>query len=132
MARNKIDNSVTLIAPHTEVIGDVRFTDQLYVSGKITGNVLAENEQATLVIGEHGCVAGEVRVPNIVVNGTVEGDVYARHKVELAAQARVKGNLHYKLIEMQLGAMVEGQLMHEEPGDGQNVHRLDPREKATT
>jgi len=124
MARNKMDKGVTLIAAHTEVIGDIKFTDQLFVSGKVTGNVVAEDEKATLIISEEGCVAGEVRVPNIVINGTVEGNVYAGHKVELAAQAKVKGNLYYKLIEMQLGALVDGQLVHEDPNEIPNVHKL--------
>ena len=125
MARkSKIDKGVTLIAPHTEVIGDVKFTDQLYVSGKVTGNVLADHEDATLVVSEEGCVAGEVRVPNIIINGTIEGDVYAGHKVELAPQAKVRGNVYYKLIEMQLGALVDGQMVHEETPSDQNVHKL--------
>jgi len=124
VARMKIDKGVTLIAPHTEVIGDVNFENQLYVSGKIVGNVQAENDKATLVVSEEGCVAGEVRVPNIVINGTVDGDVYAGHKVELAPQAKVKGNVYYKLIEMQLGALVDGQLVHEDPASSQNVHQL--------
>ena len=123
MARNKLDKGVTLIAPHTEVIGDVRFSNQLYVSGKVTGNVIADSDKATVVVSEEGYVSGEIRVPNIVINGTVEGDVFAGHKVELAPKAKVIGNLHYKLIEMQLGALVDGQLVHEQENP-QNVHRL--------
>jgi len=124
MARNKIDKGVTLIAPHTEVVGDIKFSDQLYVSGKVVGNVVAADDKATLVVTEEGCVAGEVRVPNIVINGRVEGDVFAGNKVELASKAKVQGNLFYKLIEMQLGAQVEGQLVHESAGSGENVHEL--------
>ncbi len=112
MARRGIDKGVTLIASQTEVTGDIKFVDQLYVSGKVTGNVIADEEKATLVVTEEGCVSGEVRVPNVVINGLVEGDVHASHKVELAPNAKVRGNLHYKLIEMQLGATVDGQLMH--------------------
>ncbi len=126
MARkNKIDKGVTLIAAHTEVVGDIKFVDQLFVSGKVVGNVLSDNDKAVVVIGDDGCVSGEVRVPNVVINGLVEGDVYASHKVELATQAKVHGNLYYKLIEMQLGAVVDGQLLHEHtPGEGENVHQL--------
>lgn len=113
MARNRMDKGVTLVAAHTEVIGDIKFTDQLYISGKVNGNVIADNEKATVVISEEGCVSGEVRVPNVVINGLIEGNVFASRKVELAAKARVEGNLHYALIEMQLGAMVDGQLVHE-------------------
>jgi len=124
MARVKMEKGVTLIAPHTEVVGDVRFTDQLYVSGRISGNVLAAGDNATLVISEEGCVAGEVRVPNVVINGRVEGDVFAANKVELAGHANVKGNLYYQLIEMQLGALVEGQLVHQNDSSGENVLKL--------
>jgi cytoskeletal protein CcmA (bactofilin family) len=124
MARQKFDKGVTLIAPHTEVVGDINFSDQLYVAGKVSGNVVASSEKATLVVSEEGCVAGEVRVPNIVINGLIEGNVYASNKVELAPQAKVKGNLYYKLIEMQLGALVDGQLVHEEATPEANVHKL--------
>ena len=125
MARG-IDKGVTLIAKDSEVIGDIKFSNQLYVTGRVNGNVLADDEKATLVISEEGCVTGEVRVPNVVVNGLVEGNVYASVKVELAAKAKVRGNLHYKLIEMQLGAMVDGQLVHEEFNDADNVHPFQP------
>jgi cytoskeletal protein CcmA (bactofilin family) len=121
-----LGNGVTLVASHTEVIGDIRFTDQLIIDGKITGNVLADEENATVIVSEQGCVAGEIRVPKVVINGLVEGDVHAADTVELAAHGRVRGNLYYNLIEMHLGAAVDGQLLHEvgEPATAQNVHQL--------
>jgi len=123
MARLKMRKGVTLIAPNTEVVGDVHFKDQLYVNGRINGNVLSASEAgATLVISEEGSVAGEIRVPNVVINGEVEGNVYASARVELAARARVKGNVYYQLIEMQLGAMVDGQLLHEQDPGSASVH----------
>lgn len=124
MARKKLDKGVTLIANHTEVVGDIHFTDQLYVSGRVNGNVLADKAKATVIISEGGCVTGEVRVPNVIINGLIEGNVYASHKVELAAQAKVQGNLYYNLIEMQLGARVDGQLVHEIDSDDDKVHAL--------
>ncbi len=48
MARQKFDKGVTLIAPHTEVVGDINFSDQLYVAGKVSGNVVASSDKATL------------------------------------------------------------------------------------
>ena len=132
MARNKIDKGVTLIAANTELTGDVKFENQLYINGHIAGNVLADaGSEATVVVSEEGSAAGEIRVPNIVVNGTVEGDVYASNRVELAAKAVVKGNVYYKLIEMQLGAMVDGKLVHDESiaSGAENVHPF-PAESA--
>lgn len=124
MAKNKMDKGVTFISSHTEVVGDIKFTDQLFVSGRVSGNVLAEDGKATLVVSEEGCVSGEVRVPNVVINGRIEGNVYASNKVELASHAKVQGNLYYKLIEMHLGALVDGQLVHDETQAGPNVHKL--------
>ena len=47
------------------------------------------------------------------VNGTVKGDVRATQRVELGPKARVIGNVQYKLIEMSIGAEVNGKLIHE-------------------
>jgi cytoskeletal protein CcmA (bactofilin family) len=123
MSRFKPQKGVTLIAPNTEVVGDVHFKDQLYVNGHVNGNLhSAAQEGATVIIAEEGSVKGEIRVPNVVINGAVEGNVYATARVELAARARVKGNVYYQLIEMQLGAMVDGQLLHEQAAEAGNVH----------
>jgi cytoskeletal protein CcmA (bactofilin family) len=103
----------TIIGQHTHLQGDVRFSGGLHVDGKITGNVLAEpGTDAVLTVSELGCIEGEVRVPNLILNGTVAGDVHASERVELAAQAKVTGNLFYQLIEMTMGAEINGNLVH--------------------
>lgn len=127
MARNKIEKGVTLVAANTEIVGDVKFKDQLYVNGRVTGNILADpDSKATLVVSEEGSVHGEIRVPNVVINGSVEGNIYASAHMELATKAQVKGNVYYTLIEMQLGAMVDGQMVHDAKlaAESKNVHPL--------
>jgi cytoskeletal protein CcmA (bactofilin family) len=109
----KAVKGATLIAENTRISGDVHFSDQLFVNGCIDGNVTADADgTATLVISEVGTIKGEIKVPFVVINGTVVGDVHAGTRVELAAAAKISGNVYYKLIEMQLGAMVDGQLVH--------------------
>jgi cytoskeletal protein CcmA (bactofilin family) len=122
----KMGKGATLIAQNTQVSGDVRFCDQLYVNGHVEGNINADDgSDATLMVSDVGSVKGEIRAPFVVVNGHVEGDVHASNRVELAANARISGNVYYKLIEMQLGAMVEGQLVHvDADGAKTNVHPL--------
>ena len=51
-------------------------------------------------------------MPNVVLNGAVEGDVHASERVELASCARVTGNVYYNLIEMAMGSEVNGNLVH--------------------
>jgi cytoskeletal protein CcmA (bactofilin family) len=53
-------------------------------------------------------------VPNLVLNGSVNGDVYASEHIQLAANARIKGNVYYKVIEIARGAQVNGSLIHHE------------------
>ena len=119
----KMEKGTTLVASNTRVVGDIRFSDQLFLDGVIEGNVIAEDgDKATVIVSEEGRVIGEIRSPHVVINGSVEGNVFASERVELASKARVKGNIHYKLIEMQLGAMVDGQLLHS--ADASNVHTL--------
>lgn len=106
----KID---TLIGQNTEIHGDVIFTGGLHVDGTVRGNVFAEaGTGSVLSLSERGLIEGEVKVPNVVLNGSVVGDVHASEHIELAAHARVTGNVYYKVIEMARGAEVNGNLVH--------------------
>jgi len=108
--QNRIDS---LIGATTRIEGNVFFSGGLRVDGAVRGNVAALPDQAgTLVISEHARVDGEVRAAYIVVNGTINGPVHAYETLELQASSRVKGDVHYKSIEIQQGAVVEGRLVH--------------------
>jgi cytoskeletal protein CcmA (bactofilin family) len=109
----------TLIGRQTEVLGDVHFSGGLHVDGKIKGKVIAKSDKAaSLSVSDTGTIEGDVRVPNIVLNGTVSGDVHASEKITLAAKARVTGNVFYKIIEMEGGALVNGNMVHEPSSGG--------------
>lgn len=112
----------TLIGRQSEVTGDVRFAGGLHVDGRIKGKVTAESDKnAVLSVSESGSVEGDVRVPHVVLNGTVEGDVYASQRLTLSAKAKVNGNVYYKLIEMSSGAMINGQMVYEGEGADDKV-----------
>jgi cytoskeletal protein CcmA (bactofilin family) len=102
----------TLVGNSTELRGDVYFKDGLHIDGVVKGNVIARGENSMLTMSEQGRIEGEVRVQNIVLNGEVLGDVYASEHIELAPAARVTGNVYYNLIEMAMGAEVNGNLVH--------------------
>lgn len=103
----------TVIGQGTSVVGDLHFAGGLHLDGGVKGNVSADTgTHATLTISELGNIDGDVRVDNLILNGTVVGDVYANERVELASKARVTGTVHYRLLEMAMGAEVNGQLVH--------------------
>ncbi len=106
----KID---TLIGRKSEMLGAVKFSGGLHVDGIVKGNVVAEEDASSvLTLSETGIIEGEVRVPNVVLDGTVIGDVHARQHIELAANARITGSVYYSLIGMAIGAEVNGNLVH--------------------
>ncbi len=121
----------TLIGPQVTIQGDLVFSGGLYVEGRIQGKVLAvEGERAVLTLAEQGRIEGEVRAPVVIINGQLVGNVYADDRVELAAKARVQGNIHYQVVEMSAGAQLTGRLVHatalaaadEAPGELVHAH----------
>jgi len=126
----------TLIGRQSEITGDVRFAGGLHVDGKIKGKVMADSDKnAVLSVSESGAVEGDVRVPHVVLNGCVEGDVHASQRITLSAKARVNGNVYYKLIEMTSGAMVNGQMVYEGEGAEKVAaipHKQDEAKTGTT
>ena len=112
------ENITTLISKATEITGDLHFSGVLEVEGKIRGNIYAdEDSSAEVRIRESGLVQGEIKVPSIIINGLVEGDVHSTQHLELAAKARVVGNVYYHLIEMVMGSEVNGSLCHKSSAD---------------
>jgi cytoskeletal protein CcmA (bactofilin family) len=108
--QNRIDS---LIGVGTRVNGDIHFTGGLRVDGEVTGSVIADPAKAsTLVLSEQAQVHGEISVTHLVVNGMVTGPVQASEYLELQSKAKVTGDVRYKTLEIQLGAIVEGKLVH--------------------
>jgi cytoskeletal protein CcmA (bactofilin family) len=76
------------------------------------GNVRSDgDEPSTLSVSETGCIEGSVVVNNVVLNGTVKGDIRATGRVVLGSEAKVQGNVYYGVIETALGAEIMGKLM---------------------
>ena len=103
----------TLVSRTTEIVGDIHFSGELIIEGRVKGNIYAEDDSEGLIrIVDKGAVEGEVCVPSIVINGLVQGDVRSTTHIELAAKAVVVGNVYYNLIEMVMGSEVNGNLLH--------------------
>jgi cytoskeletal protein CcmA (bactofilin family) len=118
---NKVSNTLktgtgpahTLISRTTEVVGDIHFSGELIIEGRVKGNIYAEDDsQAIIRVAEKGEVEGEICVPSAVVNGLVQGDVRSATHLELASKAVLVGNVYYNLIEMVMGSEVNGNLIH--------------------
>ncbi len=112
-APKKPSGVTTLVAEGTEILGDIRFSGNLEIEGSVKGNIIAaEGAESAMRIMESGRVEGDVYVPNVVINGSVNGEVHSSKYIELASKAHVEGNVHYNIIEMVRGAQVNGNLIY--------------------
>jgi len=111
---NKPSPIDSLIGVGTVIDGDISFSGGLRVDGTVHGNIKATgNKPGTLVLSELAKVEGEIDVAHVVVNGTVAGPVRATEYLELLPKARVTGDVSYKSIEIHVGAIVMGRMIHE-------------------
>lgn len=104
----RFSGKTSLIAAGAELLGDMRFQGAVQVDGRVIGNLQAS--EGLVRVSVDGLVEGELRAPHIVIDGEVSGDVFASEHLELGVRARVRGNLHYGLMEMAKGAQIEGRL----------------------
>ena len=121
------NNIECLIGAGATVEGSIIFAGGLRVDGRVRGDVIAaEGKPGTLVLSEQAQIEGEIRVSHVVINGTVIGPVHASEYVELQPKANVTGDVHYKTLEIQLGAVVQGRLVYESGDKSENVVKLKP------
>ncbi len=117
-AVTSVSGGTTLISKDAEIVGDISFSGNLDIEGHVTGNIVAVSGKDALVrVIDKGCVQGEIRAPSVMINGRVEGSVHASKHLELAAKASVAGDVYYTLVEMAVGAEVNGSMTHVDASD---------------
>lgn len=105
----------TLVGEGTTIEGVVEFVGGMHVIGTVNGEVKSEDSDSLLIVNENALVNGDVNVNHLIVNGQIDGNVYVSGKVELFDKARINGNVHYDLLELPVGAEVNGKLIRNEP-----------------
>ena len=101
----------SLIAQGTCIEGSLKFTDGLRIDGEVTGDIVAiEGGASILVISETASITGRIFAEHVVINGRVMGPVHASELLELQPKANIAGDVSYKALEMHQGAVIFGQL----------------------
>ncbi|RLA03584.1 MAG: polymer-forming cytoskeletal protein [Gammaproteobacteria bacterium] len=111
-AKPKSGAADTLITADTQITGDITFSGVLFVDGHVFGSIKAEQgNHSLLTVGAHGYIEGKVKVPQVVLYGSIKGDVHTSEHLNLQKDSRIKGNVYYSLLEMSMGASVNGRLI---------------------
>jgi cytoskeletal protein CcmA (bactofilin family) len=94
------------------VRGDMTAEGAFRIDGTIEGSV---ESQAAVVVGETGTVRGGVRGTNIVVAGTVIGDIVCSGHLEILAKGRIEGDISARSVRIEKGGVFRGTSSMGEP-----------------
>lgn len=89
-----------------QLSGELSFQDVVQVNGHIAGTVHSKN--GTLIVNSGAAVDARVNVAVAIIRGTVNGDIIAQKRVELAAGAKVFGNIWTRSLAVDVGATFDG------------------------
>jgi cytoskeletal protein CcmA (bactofilin family) len=108
-ASDSLESFDTLIGAATKIQGRMVVNKSIRLDGTIEGSIESSTDtQVTVAIGHSGLVHGDVRAHRVLVNGQVDGNIYAREKCELHETSKVKGDIHYGLLGIEHGAEILG------------------------
>lgn len=106
---DSLESFDTLIGAATKIDGRMVVNQSIRLDGTIDGSIESPaGSQVTVAIGKTGLVHGDVRAHRVLVNGQVDGNIYAREKCELHETSKVKGDIHYGLLGIEHGAEILG------------------------
>ena len=98
-------NTRNVLSSDVEIVGTVKFEDDLIVDGKIEGEI---QSTGNLTIGENAVIKAEVETGTIMVYGKVHGNLTATDKIELKASSEVVGDIKAKVLMIEAGAIFVG------------------------
>ena len=99
--------------------GTLRFSGQLEVQGTVIGAVIADPaEGSELIVGPEGKVHGRIEAAVVVIAGEVQGPIRSSLRLDVRSGARMDGDIVYKDVQIQHGAIVQGTL---QPIEGEQV-----------
>lgn len=106
-----VDQFSSLISSNLSLSGDVEFEDGLKVNGTVKGSVQHKaGTRSLLALSAEGRIEGNVSSHDALIDGTIVGDLMVENLLELHSNARVRGNIRYRHLSMENGAVVDGTL----------------------
>ncbi len=120
---NKI-NSV--IGSDISINGDIVYEGTVHIESNITGSLTAyKDKKSKLYINKSSVINGNIIATDVAINGKIHGNVYAYDLIQLGSEAFVKGDIYYKVIDMDVGAKIDGRLILCTNNEELDLYKLD-------
>lgn len=97
-----------VIGKSVMIKGQIFSREDLTIDGEIDGSV--ELQEHRLTVGPHGKVQAGVKAREIVVLGTIHGNVEASDKIDIRKDARLVGDIRTARIVIEDGAYFKGSI----------------------
>ncbi len=104
----------TLIGNKSRIEGMLFASEATRLDGELQGKIISES---TVIIGESGVVKGDIKAVEILVAGTVYGNLWAEQRIEITETGRVRGDLFTKTLVIGEGASFRGNCNMEMPDE---------------
>jgi cytoskeletal protein CcmA (bactofilin family) len=101
----------TLLGRGAAFEGKLTFEGTVRLDGRFKGEVFSED---VLVIGDGAQVEATIDVGEVIIQGTVVGNITAKRSIEIHAPGRVKGDLHTPALQIDKGVIFEGRSFMEQ------------------
>ena len=101
------NNIETIIGQHARFTGELEFEGAVRIDGHFKGDIRSSNG-GTLIVSEVAEITGEVDVPNLVLHGTINGNVRASESLKMSATGKLIGDVEYQVISLSEGASING------------------------
>ena len=118
----------TLLGRGATFEGKLTFEGTVRIDGRFKGEVFSDD---TLVIGEGAIVEAQIDVGDLIIQGTVIGNITAKRSIEIHAPGRVKGDLHTPQLQIDKGVIFEGRSFMEAAAGGRPAPAAQPAPKPT-
>lgn len=96
---------MTILGKTMKIIGEITSSEELYLEGSLEGTLDLHNR---LTIGPESNVKANIKAQEVVVFGTVRGNVEAQGRIELRAGATIVGDIKTAGIVIEDGAYFKG------------------------
>jgi len=86
--------------------GEISGTEPLYIDGRIEGKINFASSRIT--VGRHGDVVANITAKEVVIMGTVKGNVDCSERLDMRAEGTLTGDVVTRLISVEAGAVMKG------------------------
>ena len=102
------ETPVAVIGPKIRFKGELVGEEDLLIQGHFDGTIDLKGHH--LIIGEQGVVKANVLAKNIIIKGTVEGDIFGQERISILSSSNVNGNLVADRVTLEDGAKFKGSI----------------------